>query len=218
MLYLQYVMESEKIKIFVYWAGDEKIKKSIFNKFLVLERKFDEIKVVFGPSKEDDNYLKNKYKLYDYWIKKKKYALASDIWRFWKLSNESGIYIDALSEINENRFNEFLHLYKNHDSIFIRENYHLFWTGIFATKNKELMNNILNFYKNNFWISKNLTGPLILSIFIYRRISASLNNNKKEGFLLLDAREIDPYSKTSYFNYNGMGSWSLKKKYNSWYK
>lgn len=202
-------MNTEKIKIFVYWAGDEKIKKMVIDKFTNLEKKYKEIKVIFGPTKEDDDYLKKNFKLYSYYIDEKKYGLSSDIWRFWKLSNNNGIYIDALSEINENKFSDFLNVYKNKDSIFFRENYHLIWTGIFATKDKKLMKDILNFYANNFWVSKKLTGPLILSIFIYKKVSASLNKNANE-YLFLDAREIDPYSKTSYFNYNGLGSWTKK--------
>lgn len=201
----------ENINLYVYWYGNEEIKKEIELKFNNLAKEYQNINLIIGPTPEEHQYLMQNIPYYKEMTENKKYGFTADVYRFWKLSNSEGIYIDALTEINVKRFIEFIDLYLKNKNIFIKENGHLIWNGIIASHNKKLFENIFNFYKKNKKIIKKLTGPVIISNFIYRFYGVKRKNIDNELFFL-DARDIKPYDKNSLFNYNGVGSWGNNRK------
>lgn len=198
----------KKINLYLYWYGDENIKKEIQKKFNEISKKIENINVVFGPTNDEHIFLINEFPFYRNAINNKRYSFAADLYRIWKLSNEECIYMDATVEININKFIELLNKICNYETMLIKENGHLIWNGIMYSKNATLYKRILKFYINHYKIASSLTGPLIYSIFSYKEYGCRLNNN---NVLYLDSRDIDPYSTTSIFNYNGLGSWGKNK-------
>ncbi len=191
-------------------------KQEIINKFQSLKEKYPQIKFEIGPTNKEHEYLMKEFVFYKKSFENQKYAFCSDLWRVWKLSINNGLYLDATIKINENRFQEIINIMSNkdYDLSVIEENGHLIWNGyIHATNNtKKMTNNILNFYKYFPYISYRQTGPKIYSTFFYKAYGVKLNNNK---VFYLNASNIDPYSKNSIFNYNGMRSWTTKKSKNN---
>ncbi len=114
----------------------------------------------------------------------------------------------AQSNLVRSYKNLYLKSYEKNKLVLVRENGHLIWNGLIASKDTELFSNILNFYKKFPKLATKLTGPLILSMHVYRKYGAKLNNSNIKYF---DSRDIDPYSETSMFNYNGLGSWGKNK-------
>ena len=196
----------DKINLFVYWIGDETIKKEIVNKFNNLCKKYPNLVLNIGPTKEEIDFMINNFSYYKKMYKENRHGFASDIYRFWKLSENNGIYIDALTNINEEKFEDFINLFYKQKHIVIKENGHLIWNGIIASKNQPLFKKIINFYINNPKIAHLLTGPLIYSIFIYKSYGIKLNENEN-GVYYLNATDVDPFDNDSFFNYNGIGSW-----------
>lgn len=196
------------MNIFVYWVGNNNVKNEIEKKFNLLKEKFNNINIYIGPNNDEHMFLSKNFRYYEYYFKKKNYAMCSDIYRVYKLSNNKGIYLDATIKINFLKFEELIYLLKNNETVVIRENGHLIWNGFLYSTNTDLYKKILNFYKKHFNIAKSLTGPLIYSIFIYKEYGANLKNKKLK---CLDARDINPYSPDSFLNYNGFGSWGKNK-------
>lgn len=202
--------------IFLYWMGDEEIKKKITSNFSLISNKYNELKIDIGPSLEEHNFLMKNYKFYSNMYNKKKYSFCSDLYRIWKLSKCEGMYIDANTIIDNERFYEIINLIKNinviwkYTSIFVKENGHIIWNGFMYSNNQKFFKKILNFYKIFPNISSILTGPLILSMFIYREFGSKLELNKNNFYL--DARDIDPFSNISIIKYNGFGSWGKNKE------
>ncbi len=199
----------ERIKFFVYWVGNPTVKIDTEQRLLKLKEKYCNIDIEFGPTKSENEYLSKNFKFYKINMNNKKYAFTSDLWRIWKLSENNGIYIDATTEFNIDKIDSFLDSYNNNDLVLIKENGHLIWNGLIASKDKELFKEILNFYMKFPRYSCILTGPKILSLSFYKKYGTRLNN---ENVKFYDARDIDPFNDSSIFQYNGMASWKKKSK------
>lgn len=203
-----------KINIFVYWVGNQEIRENIIKKFKNLEQRKTNFKVHIGPTDKEHNYLMNNFVFYKHNFENKIYAFSSDLYRCWKMSNNEGLYIDANSIINFDKLDELELLIDQYQNIFIKENGHLIWNGIFYSREKELFKKILYFYKLFPFVCSNLlTGPQILSIFVYKFFGT--RNQTNSNTLFLDARDIDPFSNNeTIFKYNGFGSWGINKQVN----
>ncbi len=201
----------EKLNVYVYWVGDQERKKIIAEKFQNYFKNRNDINLIIGPTDEEQQYLINTFKFYKINIEKKKYAFASDFFRIWKISQLPGLYIDAMSLINEEKLDEFINLTKTTKNIFFRENGHICWNGIFYSSDTKLFKKILEFYTKFPKLASSLTGPLLLSTHIYQKYN--VKKSPKEDVIFLDARDVDYYG-DSYFKYNGMGSWGKNKTIN----
>ena len=204
------------MNIYIYWIGDEKVKEKIRNNFSLLSKTNKTIKINIGPTSDEHEFLIKNYKFYSVMYENKKYSFCSDLYRVWKLSENSGLYIDANTLIDYKRFHEILELVKNarrkqdKASIFIKENGHIIWNGFIYSNNQDFFKKILNFYKTFPSVSSKLTGPLILSMIVYREFGSKLNVDENNFYL--DARNIDPFSDKSIIKYNGFGSWGKNKE------
>lgn len=62
--------------------------------------------VHLGPTYEDDKYLEENFEYYKKAKKDKIYSFMSDIYRFWKLTSEGGIYLDISLDVNPSKETE----------------------------------------------------------------------------------------------------------------
>ena len=124
------------INFYSYWLGNEEQKKKIEEYFSKIEKLNKNIKFHLGPTKEEHEYLLEKFKFYSMNFKRKKFAFCSDIWRLYKMlvlgnneNQEKNIYIDSKTLFNEERLNELVSLIENNNNILIKEKPHRIWNG-----------------------------------------------------------------------------------------
>ena len=198
----------KKINILMYWIGNEEIKQKIIKNIQEIKQKHG-YDIYLGPTKNEHDYLLKTSKFYHNNFNKKKFAFCSDYYRIYKSINEDFLYMDATIILNKN-INHFA-IYKD---ILVRENFHLIWNGLFKISNKKMLVNIKHFYDKYYWLANKMTGPVILSFFIYKYYGARMNKTKlqENNVLILNAKDIDYYSNDAIAKYNGFGSWGGNKE------
>lgn len=84
-------------KIFIFNIGMDDKANDLKRKLEIMG--FD---VHLGPTKEDDEYLEKNSSYYRRVKKEKIYPFMADVYRYWKLSSEGGIYLDISLDIKVN--------------------------------------------------------------------------------------------------------------------
>ncbi|MGL4951865.1 MAG: hypothetical protein ACRC4L_02660 [Mycoplasma sp.] len=199
-----------KLNLFIFWLGDEKIKKTIINNLQRLLNKYKEINLVVGPSDEDHQYLYDNYKFYRQSYDKKTFAFCSDVWRLYMLSkNDNSFYIDATANINVEKFAQFIELTKKFDLILLYESKIFFENGIIYNKYKEdkIINKCLSIYKKSSFKSI-VSGPYLITKYIYKQYGFNLGYQGNEKLFALHPREFISSNENAFFNYQGLSSWN----------
>lgn len=164
-------------KIFLFWLGDEEIKSKIITR--LNDIKNTNFIFELGPKKNEHQYLYNNYITYKENFDLKKFAFCSDVWRFWKLYNEGGIYLDSrmiLSISNNNIFYGYINSLKNNEVVLMKESSFYVLTGFMKfNKNNILLKDILHSYKNE---NIKKSSPVLLTYFLIRRKMFSTSNKK----------------------------------------
>ena len=201
------------INFYSYWLGNEEQKKKIEKYFSKIEKLNKNIKFHLGPTKEEHEYLLEKFKFYSMNFKRQNFSFCSDIWRLYKMlvlgnddDQNKNIYIDSKTLFNEERLNELVSLIENNNNILIKEKSHRIWSGFIylSNKNKNILYDSLNFYYffPQLTNSSIFIAPGIMSIFLWKSKKENIKN-----IFFFDARDIDPLNDNSILKYNGFASW-----------
>ncbi|MGL4950227.1 MAG: hypothetical protein ACRC4M_00070 [Mycoplasma sp.] len=199
-----------KLNLFIFWLGDDDIKKNIINNLNPLLKKYGEITLHVGPSKEEHKFLYDNYKFYKESYDKKIYAFCSDVWRLYKLTeNDYSFYIDATANINVEKFGSFLNLAKQFEMITLYESKIFFENGIIFSKYKSnpiLIRCLQKYKKAN--INSIVSGPYLLSKEIYKQFGYNLGYTGNDKIFTLHPEEFITSNKNAFFNYQGLSSWN----------
>lgn len=201
-------MSSDK-KIYMFWLGDPNSKvQSIKNK---LEKMGFQVEI--GPTQDEHDYLMSEFSYYRNSFEKKVYAFCSDVWRIYKLSRNSGLYIDVSLEIGDN-FTDFYNYVSRYKCWFFKQYYgyvtnSIMWSGV--DKN-EMFENLLKIFFN---LSNELVNcydifPTMLTSFLSKKVNLlswdeTMYNDEIKIDTLLKVRDSNTIKK------NGSGSWMIKR-------
>lgn len=112
----------KKANLFVFWLGDTaKFNK---NKFEI-----DEFNLILGPSAEEHDFLLKKSSYYKKSFENGKFAFCADVWRFYVLSKNRGLYVDASVLIGKNIM-KLMDVISKYDVGVFRGNYKWFENGV----------------------------------------------------------------------------------------
>lgn len=188
-----------KYLIYTFWLGENNIPKNYPN----------EIKIILGPTKDDHKFLMDNYKFYKDSFLNKKYAFCSDVWRFFKIYKNGGIYLDNNIQFGAN-WKSFFESINNNQINFIMENQKIYWSGfMFFPEKKDIrIKKILDFYKNySFKENEVVTSCIIMTLLFWNE-----TNITKHKIYVLDPKNNCLIKKTG-------GSWlniSLDQHQNIW--
>ncbi|WP_027124130.1 hypothetical protein [Mycoplasmoides pirum] len=225
------------MKIYAFWYGDKEKKEE-------LEKKFNELnaivgfnhKFILGPTTEEHEYLLKTFEYYKKSCLAKKYSYMADIYRFWKLSKNFGMYMDALIGVNKSKIKNFLdELEKNHKSFVLKEDKYYVHSCLFYIADYETQKvclETINRYKKYINI-KNIDyfelGPLQftqsfkeLNLFV-----PGFKFTQNDFFDFLPLTFIDKEKEDNIFYYSFQASWKKrnsnidlkwKKAFSNYYK
>ena len=196
-----------KNKIFAFWIGDEKTKKTFKNKFN------NNFNIEIGPSEKEHEYLMGASPYYKKSFEIKKYSFCSDVWRVWKLGNNGGLYLDISVVIGE-QFNSWFKEISKYDISLFKGNNAYLENSVMYAKNggKKFFKDIFKIYSredmNPLWSE---IMPFVLTIKMREKIKFpndfdSFEKDKIKLWTLLKIRDSNKIKK-----FPG-GSWTNKGK------
>lgn len=189
--------------IYLFWIGDSKKIENMINTI-----KSQGFNVVVGPSAEDDKYLSENFSYYKKSKEAKIWSFCSDVWRFYMLSKNEGLYIDA----NEAVGNEFYKLYEEiekFDVAVVRGSSHTIGSSFLYSsgKKKEVFEEALNLYKkfDNEYVRTFPVGPHVITYVLRNTFTPGFDFEVKDNiafFSFLFIRDENKYKKV------GSASWA----------
>lgn len=197
-----------KNNIFIFWIGDNsKIKN------LVDDLKSKDFNVIVGPSSEEHEYLYKKYAYYKRSYDLKIWSFCSDIWRFYILSSNNGLYIDTTVGIGENFIN-FFNRASEKDYYFVKERKSVIASAIigsFGDGNifKEALEIMENF--NQYDPKYYFVAPFVLTKLLKEKFSYPDNWDKFANETIFIDTLPSIRNKSEIIKY-GAGSWMIGKK------
>lgn len=154
--------------VFIFWLG----KTNIIDN-LVADLTSKGFNVIVGPTSDEHNYLMT-IEYYKNSYNQKIFAFCSDVWRVWKLSRSSGMYIDVSVSIGEN-FHEFYNDVTKFDAWLFKESRYLVGSAIMYSRynQNDIFDNVFETYKkiNNPFVRILPIGP----VFITAEVQKMLN-------------------------------------------
>lgn len=154
-------MYSKKRNVFVFFIGE----KSKISK-LISSLPSSEFNIVLGPSTEDHEYLYANYAYYRKSYDEKIWSFCSDVWRFYMLSKNVGIYIDTSVKVGKNFMDFYDRNIINNVTLFKETSSSIATSVMFSgVKNNIFFKNMLNLYSEDINFSPRLVpiAPKILS-------------------------------------------------------
>lgn len=201
------------LKIYTFWLGDEEEKNKINDKINSLNIYLNPHKIILGPSIQEHNFLYKNYEFYKNSYDNKIYSFCSDVWRFWIIEKNGGLYIDSGFEINAYKMKELIKLLINKEYAFVWENPFTFLSGFFFIKNKNdiICKKFLKTISNigNKKIYKINTAPYILSKILFNIYKWNIwfNDVPMDNLLWLKSSLFDWRNNENPLKLGSTGSW-----------
>lgn len=177
----------EKRKIFVFWIGDQ-TKLSNF-------AKRSDVEWNIGPTSADHSFLMSVSPYYRLSFELGKYSFCSDVWRFWKLSENKGLYIDVSVNLGPN-FTDFIDEISQYDVAVFRGNTHIIETSVLwsGKENNKFFKGLFDIYCDVSAKPWNMYfAPIILSSYIQNEwftFSKDFEENINNGVAILSLLKI----------------------------
>lgn len=197
-------------KIFVFWIGDLNRIQPLIDKLINLN--FD---VEVGPTADEHDFLRKKYKYYDLAHHQKIWAFCSDVWRLHKLANNVGMYIDVSCDVGDDLPKFYDQMIKADVTLF-KETPNLVATAVMFSgiSNNDFYSSLLKKYsinlKNNFDARLLPIGPFVLSGHVSKE--CGLVDGFESQRMYFEDKEINIFEllkirNKKTINKTGFGSW-----------
>lgn len=199
----------KNIYIFNIGKVSEQLEKNLA---ILKDKKYN---VVVGPSHEEHKYLMANYPYYNKSIELGLYSFASDVWRFYILSKNEGLYLDTSLSIGKN-FDDFYNEVSRYDA-WIPKIHDQYLNGpVMYSKSHPLFLEMLEFFKKydeKTEIRDFPIGPRVITIValkhnLFIKDMWDAHYNKENKVMLGTVMQIR--NKDTIYKY-GSGSWFKNK-------